>query len=160
MARRHGCRAKRFLAMQISNDIFFAEMERLMGEGGEVVITIRGNSMQPMLRDSRDKVVLRRYEGDELQRGDVMLFRYRGGYVLHRVVSIDGERIAFAGDGNYKLYEQAITKDIVACMVAYVKDGRRVECTDKEWLRYSRVWMALPMLLRRERLGVKRRIKI
>ena len=58
MARRHGCRAKRFLAMQISNDIFFAEVERLLGEGGEVVITIRGNSMQPMLRDGRDKVVL------------------------------------------------------------------------------------------------------
>mgnify|MGYP002517822418 FL=1 len=160
MARRHGCRVKRFLAMQISNDIFFAEVERLLGEGGEVTITIRGNSMQPMLRDSRDKVVLRRYEGDELQRGDVMLFRYRGGYVLHRVVSIDGERIVFAGDGNYKLYEQATTKDIVARMVAYVKDGRRVECTQKEWLRYSRVWMALPQLLRRVILGVKRRIKI
>lgn len=146
--------------MQISNDIFFAEVERLMGDGGEVTITIRGNSMQPMLRDGREKVVLRRYEGDELQRGDVMLFRYRGGYVLHRVVSIDGERIVFSGDGNYKLYEQATTKDIVARMVAYVKDGRRVECTDKEWLRYSRVWMALPMLLRRVILGVKRRIKI
>ena len=160
MARRHGCRAKRFLAMQISNDIFFAEVERLLGEGGEVVITIRGNSMQPMLRDSREKVVLRRYEGDELQRGDVMLFRYRGGYVLHRVVSIEGERIVFAGDGNYKLYEQATTKDIVARMVAYVKDGRRVECTDREWLRYSRVGLALPMQLRRVILGVKRRIKI
>lgn len=160
MARRHGCRVKRFLAMQISNDIFFAEVERLLGEGGEVVITIRGNSMQPMLRDGREKVVLRRYEGDELQRGDVMLFRYRGGYVLHRVVSINGERIVFAGDGNYKLYELATTKDIVARMVAYVKDCRRVECTDKEWLRYSRVWMALPMLLRRVILGVKRRIKI
>ena len=160
MAKRHGCRAKRFLAMQISNDIFFAEVERLLGEGGEVVITIRGNSMQPMLRDSRDKVVLRRYGGDELQRGDVMLFRYRGGYVLHRVVSINGERIVFAGDGNYKLYELATTKDIVARMVAYCKDGRRVECSDREWLRYSRLWMALPMLLRRVILGVKRRIKI
>ena len=160
MARRHGCRAKRFLAMQISNDIFFAEVEHLLGEGGEVVITIRGNSMQPVLRDSRDKVVLRRCEGDELQRGDVMLFRYRGGYVLHRVVGVDGERITFAGDGNYKLYEQALRTDIVARMVAYCKNGRRVECSDREWQRYSRLWMALPMLLRRVILGVKRRIKI
>lgn len=160
MARRHGCRAKRFLAMQISNDIFFAEVERLLGEGGEVTITIRGNSMQPVLRDGRDKVVLRRCEGDEVQRGDVMLFRYRGGYVLHRVVGVDGERITFAGDGNYKLYEQALRTDIVARMVAYCKDGRRVECTDREWLRYSRLWMALPMLLRRVILGVKRRLNL
>ena len=76
------------------------------------------------------------------------------------MVSINGERIVFAGDGNYKLYEQATTKGIVARMVAYVKNGRRVECTDKEWLRYSRLWMALPQLLRRVILGVKRRIKI
>ena len=159
MTRRHGCRAKRFLAMQISNDIFFAEVERLLGEGGDVMIIIRGNSMQPMLRDGRDRVVLRRYEGDEIRVGDVMLFRYRGEYVLHRVVKVDGERILFAGDGNYKFYEQATTEDIVARMVAYVKDGRRVECSDEEWLRYSRVWMALPMIVRRVILGVKRRIK-
>lgn len=159
MARRHGCRAKRFLVMQISNDIFFAEVERLLGEGGDVMIIIRGNSMQPMLRDGRDRVVLRRYEGDEIRVGDVMLFRYRGEYVLHRVVKVDGERILFAGDGNYKRKEQATTKDIVARMVAYVKDGRRVECSDEEWLRYSRVWMALPMIVRRVILGVKRRIK-
>lgn len=160
MARRHGCRAKRFLAMQISNDIFFAEVERLLNEGGEVMITIRGNSMQPVLRDGRDKVVLRRYEGSEVLRGEVMLFRYRGGHVLHRVVSVEGERITFAGDGNYKLYEQAQRSDIVARMVAYIKDGRRVECTGREWRRYSRLWMALPMLLRRVILGVKRRLNL
>jgi len=146
--------------MQISNEIFFAEVERLLGEGGEVTITIRGNSMQPILRDGRDKVVLRHYEGERIQRGDVMLFRYRGGYVLHRVVSVEGKRITFAGDGNYKLYEQAQRSDIVARMVAYIKDDRRVECTQREWLRYSRVWMALPMLLRRVILGVKRRLNL
>lgn len=160
MLRRHGCRAKRFLAMQISNEIFFAEVERLLGEGDEVTITIRGNSMQPMLRDGRDRVVLRRYEGEPIGVGDVMLFRHSRRHVLHRVVRIEGERIIFAGDGNYRLYEQAHREDVVAHMVAYIRDGRRRECSDVPWQRFSRVWMALPMILRRVILGVKRRVKI
>lgn len=147
--------------MKINNDIFFAEVERLLQQSEEVTIPIRGNSMRPMLRDGREKVVLRRYDGKQVSVGDVMLFRYCGGYVLHRAVDVEGEQVTFAGDGNYKLYERATTKDVVAQMVAYIKeDGRRVECTDREWLRYSRVWMSMPMLLRRLILGVERRIKI
>ena len=146
--------------MKITNDIFFAEVERLLTESDEVTITIRGNSMRPMLRDGRDGVVLRRYDGESVRVGDVLLFRYRAGYVLHRVIKIENEQITFAGDGNYKIYEQAQRSEIVARMVAYVRDGRRVECKDREWQRYSRLWMALPMIVRRVVLGIQRRIKI
>ena len=146
--------------MKINSDIFFAEVERLLTESDEVTITIRGNSMRPMLRDGRDGVVLRRYESEPIRVGDVMLFKYRSGYVLHRVIKIEDEQITFAGDGNYKIYEQAQRSEIVARMVAYVRDGRRVECKDREWQRYSRLWMALPMIVRRVVLGVMRRLKI
>ena len=146
--------------MKIKSDIFFAEVERLLTESDEVTITIRGNSMRPMLRDGRDGVVLRRYESEPIRVGDVMLFKYRAGYVLHRVIKIEDEQITFAGDGNYKIYEQAQRSEIVARMVAYVRVGRRVECKDREWQRYSRLWMALPMIVRRVVLGVMRRLKI
>ena len=146
--------------MKIKSDIFFAEVERLLAQSDEVTITIRGNSMRPMLRDGRDGVVLRRYECEPIRVGDVMLFRYRAGHILHRVVRVEGERITFAGDGNYNLYEVAQRGDIVARMVAYVKDGSRYECEGKEWRRFSRVWMALPMIARRVVIGVMRRLKI
>ena len=146
--------------MKIKSDIFFAEVERMLTESDEVTITIRGNSMRPMLRDGRDGVVLRRYESESIRVGDVMLFKYRSGYVLHRVIKIEDEQITFAGDGNYKIYEQAQRSEIVARMVAYVRDGRRVESKDREWQRYSRLWMALPMIVRRVVLRIQRRIKI
>ena len=146
--------------MKISNEIFFAEVERLLSQSDEVTITIRGNSMRPMLRDGRDVVVLRRYDGGSVSVGDVMLFRYRAGCVLHRVVKVEGEWITFSGDGNYKLYEKAQRSDIVARMVAYVRGGCRRECNSRQWQRFSYLWMALPMIVRRIVLGVMRRLKL
>ena len=158
MARRLSCHIIQSLAMRISNDIFFAEVEALLLASEEVTIPIRGNSMLPMLRDGCDAVVLRRYDGGEVVVGDVMLFRYRAGHVLHRVVRVDREKITFAGDGNYQLYEQASREEIVARMVAYVRDGHRRGCDERTWRCFTRLWTMLPMLLRRVILGIMRRI--
>ena len=56
---------------------------------------ISGVSMLPMLRQEKDLVTLRRYDGKGLKKYDVAMYD-RGGprrYVLHRVVEV--------GDGSY-----------------------------------------------------------
>ena len=72
--------------MQIDNRIFFEQIETLLGEGREVQITVRGNSMRPLLRNGRDIAVLKPCRGDECRPGDVVLFRYEGRHVLHRII--------------------------------------------------------------------------
>ena len=144
----------------LNNNLFFGEVERLLSDGEDVTIMVRGNSMRPLLRDGRDKVVVRCFCGENIALGDVMLFRYNGGYIMHRVVRIEGDRIVFAGDGNYKRWEIAARRDVVARIVAVIRpSGRRVNFDSQRWRTLSTAWLVLPQIVRRVILGVLRRIK-
>ena len=85
----------------VPNEIFFAEVERLLAEENRVAITVQGNSMRPFMRSVRTQVVLARCDAGSLERGDVVLFRYRGRHILHRIVRIADGRFMLAGDGNF-----------------------------------------------------------
>ena len=147
--------------MKLSNDIFFAEVEELLAEGRQVTITVRGNSMRPLLRDGRDKVVMRKAKDEDIRKGSIMLFRYRGSHVMHRVTKIEGDVVVFEGDGNYKLQEVATRKDIVAVVEAIVRpSGRRIECSSRRWRVLSFMWLSQARFERRVILGIMRRLKL
>ena len=147
--------------MRLNNNIFFAEVEELLAEGKQVTILVRGNSMRPLLRDGRDKVVLRKANDEDIKKGAVMLFRYRGSHVMHRVTKIEGDVVVFEGDGNYKLQEVATRKDIVAIVEAIVRpSGRLIECSSRRWRFLSFMWLSQARLERRVILGIMRRLKL
>ena len=147
--------------MRLKNDIFFAEVEQLLAEGRQVTILVRGNSMRPLLRDGRDKVVLRKANDEDIKKGAVMLFRYRGSHVMHRVRKIEGDVVIFEGDGNYKLQEVVTRKDIVAVVEAVVRpSGRRIECSSRRWRFLSFMWLSQMRIERRVILGIMRRLKL
>ena len=147
--------------MKLSNDIFFAEVEGLLAEGRQVTITVRGNSMRPLLRDGRDKVVMRKAKDEDIRKGAIMLFRYRGSHVMHRVRKIEGDVVIFEGDGNYKLQEVVTRKDIVAVVEAVVRpSGRRIECSSRRWRFLSFMWLSQMRIERRVILGIMRRLKL
>lgn len=152
---------KRFLAMKLSNKIFFAEVEELLKAGEQVTILVRGNSMRPLLRDGRDKVVLRRCTDADIKKGAVMLFHYRGTHIMHRVVKIEGDVVIFEGDGNYKMQEVALRKDIVAVVEAVVRpSGRRIECRGRRWRMMSNLWLSQTRFERRVILAIIRRLNM
>lgn len=147
--------------MRLKNDIFFAEVEELLAEGRQVTILVRGNSMRPLLRDGRDKVILRRANDEDIRKGAVMLFRYRGSHVMHRVTRIEGDVVIFEGDGNYKMQEIALRKDIIAVMEAVVRpSGRRIECSSRRWCILSFMWLSQARIERRVILGIMRRLNL
>lgn len=169
MLRRQDCLTKRFSgrgsnanAMKkrsIDNDIFFREVERLLAEGDSVTIRVRGNSMRPLLRDGRDRIILRQFTDEDVRRGAVMLFRYRGMYCIHRIKRIEGDTIVFAGDGNYRIEEQVSRCDLKAVMRAVLlPNDTIVECDSLRWRVPSKLWLILPQIARRLILGVLRRL--
>lgn len=145
--------------MKLSNERFFAQVESLLSTGEEVAIRIKGHSMTPLMVNGKDIAILRNTTDADIKVGAVALFRYRGAHVLHRIEKIEGDRITFAGDGNYKIKEIATRSDIVAVMVAVKRaSGRRVECSDRRWRWQSSAWLALPPFARRVILGIRRRL--
>lgn len=147
--------------MQLDNTVFFEEVRRQLAAGGEVTIRMRGHSMRPLLRDGRDAAVLAPCTGTGVRKGDVVLFRCGGRYILHRVVRRDGELLFLAGDGNYRIREQCPTTDVIGKLVRVIRPtGRILVCHGKRWRWQSRAWLFMPALLRRYALALLWRLGI
>lgn len=68
-----------------------------------VWLRVSGNSMSPTIRRNRDRVLLTPVQPEELQVGDIVLFPWNGktaDYCLHRICTIEGERVRTQGDAN------------------------------------------------------------
>lgn len=142
--------------MQLANKLFFAQVEAMLAEGQDVALRVKGYSMRPLLRNERDVVVLTPYRPDTpLRNGEIVLFRFQGRHILHRIVEIENNRLTLAGDGNYRQREHCTISDVVAVASRVIrKNGREIRCDSRKWLRMSRAWCALPAPVRRYILAV------
>lgn len=61
--------------------------EDILARDGKLVYKTRGVSMEPMLRQNRDLVVIR-VPSSRLKKYDVALYKRGDNYVLHRVVGV------------------------------------------------------------------------
>ncbi len=135
----------------ISNDILFAAVKDLVDEGRSVTIRPKGDSMLPFIRSDRDDVTLERVTSP-LSVGDIVLFRYNGKYVLHRIYSIRKDGMTLMGDGNLKGQEHCSESDVIGIVTTITKENGRKVKPGK-----ARLWMALKPL-RRWLLAIYRRI--
>ncbi|MBO4570953.1 MAG: S24/S26 family peptidase [Bacteroidales bacterium] len=135
----------------IPNDILLGEVTTLLAEGQEVVLLTKGGSMMPFLRSEKDSVALRKR--DDVEVGDIVLAHLgEGRYVLHRIISVDGDRLTLMGDGNLKGTENCRKEDVSGTVVRIIKDSGREFVPGK-----GRFWRFLKPV-RRWILGVYRRI--
>lgn len=141
--------------MLLSNELFFKEVEAMIADGLSVRIRMRGHSMRPLLREDRDIVVLQRCDVSQLQRGDIVLFRYRGQHILHRILHVEADRFVLGGDGNYRTRESCSSGEIIARAVQVIRrSGRTVNCDSARWRLQSGLWLGTPEWLRRQMLRV------
>ena len=135
-------------AIVVPNDVFFGEVVDALGRGETVTFTVKGWSMFPFLRDGK---------------GDVILFRFRGRYVLHRIYGIrrkDGEPCLYVtmGDGNVRGEEFAADTSVAGVMTGKISPaGKEWDCRSMSWRVLSSVWMRLRPV-RRWCLAVLRRL--
>ena len=149
------------MKLQVDNKIFFAEVENLLAEGESVTVRVRGCSMMPHLRDGKHSVVVRRCKAEDIKLGAVMFFEYRGQWIMHRLRRIEGEKLIFAGDGNYKL-EEIVGREALRGVVTDIisPSGKKFSCESFLWRFKSGVWLMLPAIVRRYMLAIIRRLKL
>ena len=127
----------------INNDEFFGKVISLLEEGKEVTIPVKGFSMLPFIRGEKDLVVLVKPEKD-LSVGDIVLFRYYGRYVMHRIISMDGGTVVIQGDGVPKNTEKVTRADIYGLAVKILRNGTRpVDPYSPCQRRKVRIWQKL-----------------
>lgn len=124
--------------LKIPNEIVFEEVTSRIERGEPVVINFVGNSMAPILRSGKVKIRLIPIAGDRQPKlHDVVLFRYAGRHILHRIVKVDNEQYTMQGDACIGC-EKVMRKDIVALLDAVIyPDGHEISTQSDKWRRKS-----------------------
>ena len=140
------------------NDHYIVEEAiRLVEEGMSVTLPVNGNSMLPFIIGGQESVILQK--PDTLKVGDVVLAWTDGyRYVVHRIISIDGNQVTLMGDGNLVGTEHCQLGDIKA-IATHVVDakGRRHDLYSKWRCKAAKAWWHLRPI-RRYLLAIYRRL--
>ena len=133
---------------KVSDEVIMSEAIRLVGEGVSVTFPVKGRSMLPFIVGGRDSVILEK--PNEIRKGDVVLAyvesdnREGRRYVVHRIISLDGDRVTLMGDGNLALHEYCNRSDVCAKISLVVKPNGKKRSLDSFLFRlFAKVWFAL-----------------
>lgn len=94
----------------------------------EISVLTSGGSMQPLLRQHRDMVVVKRVDR-AFKKGDVVLYPGREGtFTLHRIMRIKKDGLIIRGDNNYFTERDIKKSDIIGIMKEFYRDGNYINC--------------------------------
>lgn len=116
----------------LPNEVMLDEVAQLLAEGREVVIVPKGNSMLPFIHGEVDKVVLVKSEDPRV--GDIVLARFGGRYVLHRVIRREGRNVTLMGDGNLQGTEHGTVDEVKGKVVEIITPKGRRRKPTRGWL--------------------------
>ena len=117
--------------------------EKILKDDGVLVYKTKGVSMQPMLKQERDIIIIRPKPEGRLHKYDVPLYKRGQKYVLHRIIAVRENDYAILGDNTYQV-EYGITDDkIIGVLSEFVRKGKHYNVTDRGYMVYSRVWCAI-----------------
>ncbi|MBO4906928.1 MAG: S24/S26 family peptidase [Bacteroidaceae bacterium] len=131
---------------EVANDKLLGLVRQTMAETGETAtINVKGYSMRPFLEHLRDRVVLKPVEPGEIRLHDVVLAEiYKGVYVLHRVIAINGDDLTLMGDGNIRGTEHCQRKDVCGVAIKLLRpNGHYIDTSDANYQRRVRHWLRL-----------------
>ena len=115
--------------------------EALLARDGSLVYKTRGVSMEPMLRQNRDLVVIR-VPVSRLRKFDVALYRRGEACVLHRVIEVGDDHYLIRGDNTFTL-ERVPDDDVIGVLSAFQRKGRQHAVTNRGYRLYARFWNAI-----------------
>ena len=136
--------------------------EKMLAEDGRLVYRTRGVSMEPMLRQNRDLVVIE-VPASRLKKYDVALYKRGTSYVLHRVIGVKDDHYLIRGDNTYAL-ETVPDNAVLGVLTAFQRKGKKYSVTDRGYRCCVRFWNAIYPLralrarCRRMAVGIARRL--
>jgi hypothetical protein len=133
-------------------------LDELLGEGKIVRLKIKGRSMLPFLRDGKEQVDISTPVEKELIPGAIVLFKYGGGFLLHRIIKRNADKLLLRGDNIFQSTEAATTDLVLGIVRKIIYPGGRELRTDSyRWKILSRCWLLIKPFYRKAS-AIKRRI--
>ena len=134
-------------------------IEEVLRETGVYVSTTSGRSMYPMLRDRRDRVVIKVVTEHPLRKYDLPLYkREDGAYVLHRILKVKDGYYIIRGDNTFAP-ERVPFSAVLGCVSEFYRGDRHVDANARSYRFYAAFWHFLypvRVLYRKMRRGMRR----
>ena len=122
---------------------------------GIVIQTTVGYSMYPLLIHRKTLVKIEKVN-EELQIGDLPLYKRKDQYVIHRIIGRDNGCYQIRGDNTYTI-EQVNKEAVIGKVIEIYRKGKWFSVNNQKYRFYSKVWMKT-YGLREKVVRVKRRI--
>ena len=116
-------------------------IEELLIRDGKLIYKTRGVSMEPMLRQNRDLVVLETPKA-RLKPYDVALYKRGTSLVLHRVLQVKEDHYLIRGDNTYVM-EKVPDEAVLGVLTSFQRKGKQISVTDGRYQLYVRFWCAI-----------------
>ncbi len=129
--------------------------EELLKRDGKIITHVVGRSMLPLLHDRESIVIVEAADQVKPRRGDVVLYKAQGTYILHRILREAGQEYLIRGDNTWTT-EHVPKETVLATMTGFYRkpEGRLVTRND---LLYRFYRLALPGIRWGRRIGGKMR---
>lgn len=118
---------------------------------GVLIYGNKGNSMFPLIKEGRDKVIIVPKGSGRLKKYEVPLYRRDNGkYVLHRVMKVRAADYLICGDNRSFLEPEITDSHIIGVMSGVIRKGKTIEVTDWRYRLYVALWCwTIPFFIRR-----------
>lgn len=140
------------------------KFEEILARDGRLVYKTKGVSMEPMLHQERDLIIIKPARS-RLKKFDVALYRRGKDYVLHRVIGHEGNVYLIRGDNTYCI-ERVPESAVIGVLSRFVRKGREISVKNGLYQMYVRVWHGIYPLrekafaLRRFAVGIARKLGV
>lgn len=118
-----------------------SSFEDILAREGRLVYRTRGASMEPMLRQDRDLVIIRAADS-RLRKYDVAFYRRGSDYILHRVIKVKEDSYLIRGDNTFSL-EDVPDNAVIGVLTGFQRKGKEHSTDDRSYRRYVRFWNAV-----------------
>lgn len=118
--------------------------EQILERDGSFCWKNTGCSMQPLIREGKEIIVIRKRPEGRLKKYDAVLFRRPGAagpgtYILHRVYRVDPDgTYRIAGD-NCSYTETVKEEDVIGVLSAVYRNGKTIRADSLPYRLYSRL---------------------
>lgn len=112
-------------------------IEQELKENGIYISKTQGDSMYPMLKEGRDRVIIKIPEFP-LKKYDIPVYRRNGHYTMHRIVRIRHGKYVIRGDNRFRNEYDICDSDIVGVLAAVIQNGEIIDITDERYVKYGK----------------------
>lgn len=118
-------------------------LEEEINENGKILFTNIGKSMNPLIKQDRDILIIEKING-KLKKYDIPLYkRDNGQYVLHRILSVRDNEYVICGDNCYVKEYGIRDTNIIGILTGIVRNGKQIKMTDLKYKIYTHLWCDL-----------------